>query len=116
MPLRGPEPALRRLVSRLAGLHADDLAAILTELDGGQRRTVEKLLEEHALVFGDLKPVAAAEPDAFDTAHLSPWLAQRVRSDGALLTEATRKVLRELAQARHTKSERPIPLSGKGAP
>lgn len=116
MPLRKPEPALRRLVSRLAALHADDLAAILSELDARQRGTVEKLLEEHASVFGDLKLVAATEPDALDAAHLSPWLAQRVRGDGVTLAEATRKALRELAQASRKGSERLAPLTGKGVP
>jgi hypothetical protein len=100
MPRPKPERALRRLVSNLATLHGDDIAAILGELDARQRRVVESLLHEHAEYLAD--PVSAPEgqQDNFDAAALSPWLAQRLQARAGTafaMTERARLALREVS-------------------
>ena len=94
MPHPVPEQALRRLVSDLANLHADDIVAILGSLDAPQREAVEALLREHADYF---EPPAGPAPPGFDAARFSPWLVQRLGAASGTMTDEARAALREAA-------------------
>lgn len=92
MPL--PDRALRRLVVELAALHAEDVRAVLAELDPAQRPKVEALLQEFS-DFGFAEKLVPA-PDngvAIDSARLSPWLVGRCNGSDAAMTAHSRAVL-----------------------
>lgn len=87
MPPPAPDHALRRIVADLAVLHADDVAAVLSELDPAERRTVEGLLRDYAAYFDP-----AQKPEdriGYDASQLSPWLVQRLQAEGQADFEMT---------------------------
>jgi len=92
MSSRVEDRDIRRLVIDLAGMHADDAAAVLGELDEAQRGTVQRLLDE----FSGFAFLDGRKPEDFDAAMLSPWLAGRIAQEQAL-TDKTRGLLREIA-------------------
>lgn len=89
MPSPVDERALRRLVVNLAALHADDAAAVLSELEAQERKAVERLLEE----FSGFGFAGASAPVAsFESRRFSPWLADRLQGRGDM-TELARGAL-----------------------
>ncbi len=95
MPLSKADTALRRVVSDLAQMHAEDIAAVLGGLDAPQRTAVEALLREHLTVFSGSD---AAVRESFDAARLSPWLVDILRApDAAGLTTAVHEALKASA-------------------
>jgi len=83
--LRKPERALKREIARLAQCDADDLAAVLDELDAPHRDRVEALLQ--ALVLPD--------PRASDGPFAS-WVNERL-AGGAVMTDEARRLLARCA-------------------
>ncbi|MBV9694992.1 MAG: hypothetical protein JO261_14940 [Alphaproteobacteria bacterium] len=81
------------MVLRLASLSADDLNAVLADLEADQRKAVERLLDE---LSG--KPPAPSAP--FDLARFSPWLVRRLLTDRfeGEMTLHAREILRGCAQ------------------
>ncbi len=109
MPRLNPDKSLRRLVADLAMLHADDIAAILSDLSAAERRSVEDLLREHADLFVPPPvPVAAPAEEKLDTKRLSPWLAERLAAPD-LLTAETRAALRDLVVELNAMPPAPLP-------
>lgn len=89
-------PVIRRMIVKLAGLHAEDLAAILAELEGSERQTVEQLLEEFTAPFENARGETSA---SVDPTRFSPWLAARLVSQaGGDMTSAAGKALCECAE------------------
>lgn len=78
MPLRASENGLRTLVTELAALHAEDVAAILATLSEGERQAVESCLDEHLSRFEFALATRSAAP--FDATRLSPWLSSRLQA------------------------------------
>mgnify|MGYP001599810824 CR=1 FL=1 len=92
MPLPGSDRALRRMAADLASMHEEDAAAILSELNAGEREAIESLLREF-----DGEPEAAPPPaQECDYMQLSPWLAECVHNRRAMALAAHR-VLRDCA-------------------
>jgi hypothetical protein len=83
-----PDRSLRRIVADLAGLHAEDISAVLGDLDAGQRRRIESLLRESA---------GQSEQEMYDVARVSEWLQQRIESTAFAMTPAARETLRSCA-------------------
>lgn len=77
--------ALRRVVIDLAILPELEQMAILDMLEPAQRRRVSALLLEYA---GAPQEMEKSSSVRIDTAGLSPWLADRVRSGDAMTTQA----------------------------
>lgn len=82
MPHPAPDHALRRIVADLAVLHADDVAAVLGELDAAQRQTVEGLLRDYAAYFDPAQTQKPEDRIGYDASQLSPWLVQRLQTEG----------------------------------
>lgn len=83
MSRAAPDRALRKLVAELAQAEADDVAAILQELDGASQRKVKALLLDYA---GG--PAEAPESRPLDRPvprleGFSPWLADRLSGRAA---------------------------------
>jgi hypothetical protein len=116
MPHPKPE-ALRRMVSDLAALHADDISAILADLKPRERQTVEGLLREHASYFDAAVPGSATTSEEFDAARLSPWLLQRMRGEDRFTLALTVDARQALLDAAIRATPRPAVLSSaKGRP
>lgn len=91
-----PERALRRLVADLSQAQAEDVAAVLAQLDPSQRHKVEALLAAYrgGATVTPIQTVAHAPagpepetPEIFE--GVSPWLAARLGERRALrLAEA----------------------------
>lgn len=108
--------ALRRMVSDLASLHADDVAAILADLPPAERQTIEGLLREHASYF-EATPASATSSEEFDAARLSPWLLQRLRGEDRFVMSVTGEARQALLDAAIRAVPRGATLSGqKGRP
>ncbi len=90
MPPSAPERDLRRIVAELAGLHGDDLAAILAELGADERRTVETLLHEYKVGTSAVDAAPPVQDPMFDATRLSPWLAARMRDTHGVTPHARR--------------------------
>jgi hypothetical protein len=97
MPRPKPE-ALRRMVSDLATMHADDIAAVLGDLQPAERQVVEDLLREHASYF-EAVPGSDTPSEAFDAARLSPWLLQRLRGEDRFVMSITGEARQALFDA-----------------
>lgn len=91
-----PDRALRQMVVDLATLHADDVAAVLSEFDAGQRATIEGLLRDFS-GFGFIEQMPAPAAVAYDPSLLSPWLVRRLEAEGGETTARTRDALRDCA-------------------
>jgi hypothetical protein len=106
--------SLRRLVADMAALHADDVAAILGQLGAAERETVERLLKEYASFAKFPAAPTPAEPIAYDTSALSPWLRQRLEMSG----NPRPAVAARLQQALRDHAARlfPVPVSVAGRP
>jgi hypothetical protein len=94
-----PDRTLRRMVVDLAALHADDIAAVLAQLEPRQRGKVEALLRELSdFGFGE-RISQSQERGRVDASQLSPWLVDRLaeeRSDIGM-TALARAKLRDCA-------------------
>ena len=97
MPRLKPE-ALRRMVSDLAAMHVDDIAAILGDLEPAERQVVEDLLREHASYF-EATPGSDTPSEEFDAARLSPWLLQRLRGEDRFVMSITGEARQALFDA-----------------
>lgn len=94
MSLRAPDATLRALITELAALHPDDVAAILSVLSEGERQAVESCLDEHLSRFE--VALAARSTAPFDAARLSPWLSswlQAPETGGDPMTPQARQAL-----------------------
>jgi len=93
-----PDRVLRRMIVDLAALPAEEIEAVLAELDPQQRARVERLVQEF-LGFGFVEPAAVEEKKAFDKTAFSPWLLQRLDSADTefRLTERARAALQDAA-------------------
>jgi|GEM_PF-1950284 len=92
--------AVRQVVVDLAGLHPDDVGAILDELDSEERRKIEGLLREYEGASDVQKTSPERRPTLFDGSQLSPWLVERLGSSPAVsyaMTQQARHVLSECA-------------------
>ena len=102
------------MVSDLAGLHADDIAAVLADLKPAERQTVEGLLREHAAYF-DATPGSATPSEEFDATRLSPWLLQRLRGEDRFVLSVTSEARQALLESAIRAVPRGATLSGPKA-
>jgi hypothetical protein len=89
MSRRVNDRALRRLLLTLSEARPDDVAAILSGLDDGQRSTAESMLQQisgrrpEAAVASAEPPAAAPPRGEWEIEGISPWLAARLANGSA---------------------------------
>lgn len=96
MPHPDSERGLRRIAAEFASLHAEDIAAILGDLNTEERARIEALLREYS---GHTAQPPVLEPAReFDASALSPWLVQRAKSaEPRIMTALARQALLDCA-------------------
>jgi len=82
-----PDLALRLLLSELAALAPDDLAAVLDALSERERHRVETLLREADANKQSPPPPPVPAP-TFEARKFSPWLVERFKGAGAMSASA----------------------------
>lgn len=100
LPSASMERQLRRLVTELADMSEEDVAAILAELTEERRRMVSDLLRIYAGARrgGATKATRAV---GIDMSRLSPWLVERLdigRSTECAMTAHGREILRDCSR------------------
>jgi hypothetical protein len=101
------------MIVDLASLDADDLDAVLGDLNADERASVERLLDEF---YGKgVAAVSSGDEARCDLARFSPWLVKRLLSDRfeGEMTEDARALLCESAAELYPAAMRksaPLPL------
>jgi hypothetical protein len=109
VPLPEPDRNLRRLITDLADLDAEDITAILDRLDPVSRGRADALLHDYA---GQEAPTPRDQtPVGFDQSSFSPWLTELFR-DQRSMTPHAHRVLVSCAAGLHPAPAKPADEAG----